>query len=235
MCFFLVISCMFFITARVIHAHTPEEKAFYLQSRIVLQLNPGDRTAGNAVGIWNLEYNELDLADKAFKGVLSYHPGEFLALTGRALIQEQRGKIDDALMLSQSAINFPEGFASFILLVQGRLLFQKGKINDAEKTILRGLKGADNQHGHRVWLGRVREAQGQEALAEKQYRLAIEADPFWLEPYSRLSLIYTRQGRSSEARQVMKDMITLDNPSPYPNNDIQMLWRWVMANPPKKE
>ncbi len=31
-------------------AHTQAEKTFYLQSRMVLQLNPRDATAGNAVG-----------------------------------------------------------------------------------------------------------------------------------------------------------------------------------------
>ena len=220
---------LFILGNPTVFAHTPEEKSFYLQSRIVLQLTPFDVTAGNVVGVWHLEYNELPQSEKAFETVLKKAPGHFLASAGLALIREHQGNDNQALKLVDEISKFPAGFSTFLSLIRGRVLFRQGQIKAAKSALLKGLPQAVNPHSHRIWLGRVFEKEEKFAQAEKEYRKAIEADPFWLEPYSRLSLLFNRQGRKKEALDMMSDIASLDNPSPYPNTDIQVMWRWAMS------
>ncbi len=209
-------------------AHTPEEKTFYLQSRVVLRLNPRDARAGNAVGTWQLEYNELVPARAAFGRVLRNHPEDFLAAAGLALIDEAEGAPGAALERVARIAKFPAAFAPFLALVRGRLLFRSGRVKEAEAALRGALKGAPDPHGVYLWLGKVREAADDPAGAIAMFRKAVEADPSWMEPYARLAVIHRRQGRPRLARQVLDSAAYAENPSPYPNNDIRVLWSWVM-------
>lgn len=226
---FIYVTLLFLTFPQCIWGHTPEEKAFYLQSRIVLQLTPSDAIAGNAVGVWNLEYNDLEASHKAFEQVARYHPGNFLASAGLALNYEQKASYKIALEMLETGKDLPEDFLPFVHLLKGRLLFHTNKLAEAKGELLQGLRKAENPHGHYLWLGRIAEVSGDIEQAIKSYQSAIKADPFWLEPYSRLSLIYSRQGKKEQAKEALRSIVTLDNPSPYPNNDIQTLWRAAMA------
>lgn len=228
-------------------AHTPEEKAFYLQSRIVLQLNPADPVAGNAVGVWHLEYRQLAEAREAFGRVLAQHgrvgiplAGQALvAAAGRALVAEVEGRPEQALA-GLPEIGAPgtetvagEGpyrdFVGFVALVRGRLLVRLGRNAEAARTLAWSLEHGGYPHDVRFWQGRLHEAAGETGQAIARYREAIEADPFWPEPYARLGALLHRQGDDTGARKVLEQVLELHNPSPYPNNDIRVLWRHVMS------
>ena len=211
-----------------LQAHTPEEKAFYLQSRIVLQLNPSDATAGSAVGIWHLEYNERDLSAAAFAGVLKHHPSHPVSATGLALIDEIEGRHEQALNRLEGLSDIPETLRPFLGLVRGRLHFRLKRYAKAEAFFIKALETEKAPHDLYFWLGQLQEATDREDAAVLSYQQAIEADPFWPGPYSRLSLIYQRKGKTAQAREMMERILSLDNPSPYPNNDIGVMWRWVM-------
>lgn len=208
-------------------AHTQEEKAFYLQSRIVLRLNPRDLAAGNAVGAWHLEYQQLKEAQQGFSTVLRFHPGHFLAAMGLVLIAEIQGNPGAALTRANAMGKTPSGFAPFLALVRGRLLFKLGRLEEAERT-LGGIETTAQPFGRNLWLGRVMEARNRPEAALAFYRKALAADPYWLEPYSRISLIHKRAGRDALAARVLSEVLYLDNPSPYPNDDIRTLWAWVL-------
>lgn len=213
-------------------AHTQAEKTFYLQSRIVLRLNPSDATAGNAVGTWHLEYNQREQAARAFASVLRQHAEDFVAPAGLALIAEIDGKYDSALRRVEAIRAHPPGFAPFLKLVRGRLQFKAGRHEQAERLLREGLtmvlERKQNPHDYYFWLGRIREASGRPDEAIAYFRKAIAADPFWAEPYSRISLIHQHRGEREKAARVLREIVGLDNPSPYPNNDIMVLWNWVM-------
>lgn len=217
-------------------AHTQEEKSFYLQSRMVLQLNPRDAVAGNAVGTWHLEYNEREKSRTAFEAVLAQHPGDFLARTGMALLAEAGGKFQAALNRAAAISGYPAAFAPFVELVKGRLFLQAGQQDKAGQTLLQALRGAmaekQELHDYYLWLGRYSEAARKDLEAIAYYRKAIAADPFWMESHSRLSLIHQRRGERERAAQALREIAGLDNPSPYPNNDIMLMWRWVMRTQP---
>ena len=216
-------------------AHTPEEKAFYLQSRIVLNLNPRDAVAGNAVGVWHLEYNELAQSRAAFEGVLSHHPREPIAAVGLALVLMATGANAEALThLNAHGLQpatAPEGMRPFLSLVRARLLFHAGGAENLRlaRALLEGtMAGAANPHDHHYWLGRITEAEGDLAGAAAHHEQAIAADPFWLQPYTRLAQIHRARGEHAQANKRLKDIVELNNPSPYPNNDISVMWRFVM-------
>ncbi len=208
--------------------HTQQEKTFYLQSRIVLRLNPADAAAGNAVGAWNLEYRQLDKAAEAFSTVLRHHPGNFLAVTGTALIAEIKGDTDAALKGIAAIRTNPQAFAPFLATIKGRLLFKQKRYDEAERVLAGQRESSRRPYGLYLWLGRIREETGAPEKAIAFYQQAIAAYPYWLEPYSRISLIHKRAGRNALAAKVLSEVISLKNPSPYPNDDIRIFWAWVM-------
>lgn len=208
-------------------AHTPEEKAFYLQSRVVLRLNPADTRARNAVGVWHLEYGELDDAGHAFDAVLERAPADPVAVLGRALILEIRGQPTGALARVAS-LRPPAGLAGFAALVRGRLLVRLERLDAAAKALAEAAALKADAHDVWLWRGRLHEARGRPDLAEAAYRQAIEAGPFWPEAYARLGSLLEARGEHEQAREVLQGVLNLDNPSPYPNNDVGTLWRWVL-------
>lgn len=208
--------------------HTQQEKTFYLQSRIVLRLNPGDSAAGNAVGAWNLEYQQLDQAAEAFSNVLRRLPGDFLALTGAALIAEIKGDTEAALKRIAAIVTHPRAFAPFLATIKGRLLVKQKRYAEAERVLVGQREISRRPYGLYLWLGRIREETGAPEKAIAFYQRAIAADPYWLEPYSRISLIHKRAGRNALAARVLSKVLSLKNPSPYPNDDIRIFWAWVM-------
>jgi len=213
-------------------AHTPEEKAYYLQSRIVLRLNPADLRAGLAVGVWHLEYKDPARAREAFHGVLAHHPGHFVAKTGLALLEEVEHRPQEALDLIREAVENPgEGardLIGFLLLVRGRLLVRLGQFEAAGEVLTQSLAEGGHAHDVYFWQGRIEEVSGRIGKAIGFYRQAIAADPSWPESYARLSALLQRQGKTGKAMAVLEQVLELQNPSPYPNNDIRVLWRWVM-------
>ena len=213
-----------------VYGHTPQEKAFYLQSRIVLRLNPRDTVAGNAVGVWHLEYNEVDEAARAFATVLAVDPRNQTAGVGNALIDEHRGNFAGALAKVNAISGDSQGLGSFLKVVRARLLFRLKKYREAERELTDNIPGNALPHDLNFWMGRIREETNRPLDAIAYYYKAIEADPFWPEPYSRLSVLHQEQGNHEQARKVLADMLHLRNPSPYPNNDIGILWGWVMRS-----
>lgn len=223
-------------------AHTPQEKSFYLQSRIVLQLNPKDARAGNAVGIWHLEYNEKAQSRAAFQNVLKHHPAHPLATVGLVLLAEaegdnqwafehlKAGNIKDGNSKAGDLNAVPSRLGFFMALIEGRLLFKLNKTAQAGQVLRAALGQTEYTHDLYYWLGQVLEREKKWAQAEKAYLSAIKSEPFWPGPYSRLSLIYQRRGEEAKARDMLAQLVALENPSPYPNNDVGLLWLWVMRD-----
>lgn len=213
-----------------VFGHTPQEKAFYLQSRIVLRLNPRDTVAGNAVGVWHLEYNELEKAAQDFAKVLNIDPRNQTAAVGSALIDEIRGNFAAALLKVNAITGDTKGLIPFRRVVRSRLLFRLGKYKEAEQELTKNIPGNALPHDVNFWMGRIRERTNRPLDAIAYYKKAIEADPFWPEPYSRLSVLLQEQGNREQARKVLADLLHLRNPSPYPNADIGILWGWVLRS-----
>ena len=213
-----------------VFGHTPQEKAFYLQSRIVLRLNPRDTVAGNAVGVWHLEYNQLEKAAQAFAKVLAIDPRNQTAAVGSALIDEIRGNFAGALKIVNAITEGTKGLIPFRRVVRARLLFRLEKYREAEQELTNNIPSNALPHDLNFWMGRIREKTNRPLEAIAYYNKAIEADPFWPEPYSRLSVLQQEQGNHEQARKVLADLLHLRNPSPYPNADIGILWGWVMRS-----
>jgi chemotaxis protein methyltransferase CheR len=128
-----------------------------------------------------------------------------LGLARRLLSEERYGDALDAVTaLPPRAADDPD-----VLLLHGVLLVHTGRLEAAEETCRRLLAIDDLHAGAHYVLALCREAAGDRRGAVEHDRMAAYLDPSFAMPRLHLGLLARRAGQREEARQELRQVVTL--------------------------
>ena len=127
------------------------------------------------------------------------------------------------LAAQQIAEREPANPLAFAIL--GTIAVREEDFQTAEKHLLRAISLEPNLIGTRLTLGQVYFWQGNNELAARTYRKALELDSTNIKAYSALATVEQARGRLSEAERVLEKLRGLD-----PNNSDSLLKSARIAN-----
>ncbi len=100
---------------------------------------------------------------------------------------------------------------------KGLELAQKGRMEEAEKHLLKATQTYPKYAIAWYELGQVQESERKPAEARKSYQAAISADGKYVSPYDRLALLSAREGKWEDTANFSKQVIQL-NPVEFPSS-----------------
>ncbi|HWE34935.1 MAG TPA: tetratricopeptide repeat protein [Isosphaeraceae bacterium] len=172
-------------------------------ARRVAAKNPKNIDAMATIADANLELGRYDEAEAGCKALMKLTP-EPPVMARVARLAELRGKTDEAIALLRRAgdeerlAGAREGSLWYRVRV-GDILFDAGRLDEAEKAIAGVLAESPDHHDATYSLGRIRAAQGRlsEAIALEEKAVGIAAEPPML---GLLGDLYQKAGRDADAR-----------------------------------
>ncbi|GAA4445504.1 hypothetical protein GCM10023188_48790 [Pontibacter saemangeumensis] len=175
----------------------PEAQLKHLTTAIGQSAGDGSLYARRAVVLLRKGQLEeaLNDADKAVK--LTGNEPSSLFVKAQAL--RALGRQEEALPLAlQAERNSYQSSSLYVLL--GELNLQKGQYEQAQMFLIKAQELAPHDEFAFYYKGRVAEATGDTASALKNYRLALQQAPAFMEPMRELSGLLVAQNRFEEAR-----------------------------------
>jgi type II secretory pathway component GspD/PulD (secretin)/tetratricopeptide (TPR) repeat protein len=172
-------------------------------------------------------HEDLKEAEAQVKDVLRVDPANAAAIELKRgndkLMAEQRGTVPDAETRAQAPAALEDKTRAETLVRDGKLLYELGKMNEAEAKLKLALKTDPRNQAALYYLGLVSEAKYNQAIKEhgvsvQQDLSAVEqawANPVKREllpapnPYARTNLIFTGLGRQTIVHKL--DIIRLDS------------------------
>jgi tetratricopeptide (TPR) repeat protein len=174
-------------------------------ARKLHEQNPRDTDALATMGDALLEMGQYPEAEETFQKLYRLAPIPQV-IARLANLAELKGDTDEALRLMRDAAEAtrktkdPKAVAWY-LARQGDIVFNAGRISEAEQSYQSVPQGTDAYHDATFGLGRVRAAQGRydEAIALGEKAVAIGPDPHML---AALGDLYLKTGQEAKAEAV---------------------------------
>lgn len=182
---------------------------------VVADKNPGNLEAKALQGYAALKQGRAEQAGKVFDQIdVGRADGEILAKEGRAAVMAYQGHTDKALALADE-VTHKAPHRGLAQKLKGDLLASKGNMQAAaaayQKAAEQPATNAYQRAEARNQLGRLYAQQGNYSAARKQFDMAVDLDPYYLEPTSNKGVTYERQGQWSKALEEYRKATSLNH------------------------
>jgi tetratricopeptide (TPR) repeat protein len=188
-------------------------------------LSPGNAMVLNSYGSWLRAEQRHDEAAAHFERALASAAADgedaLIALTNLAGVRLAQGRLPEALELARRAGKIRPQHPA-VLHVEGRILWQMGRLDEAERALSTLLAIRPEQMSTRAaWdvrrriddagvltvLGHIRREKGRPDEAEELFRRAIEVDADELGAYLSLEALYHSERRFAEGEAIMLEAV----------------------------
>lgn len=142
----------------------------------VLTKDPDNAQALTMAGSIYQQQKKMDLAIEAFEKVLQLRPSEqaIYLLLGRIYWNSER-LIDAERVFEQMTVNIPDSYAAHFFY--GKALAAQGKLDLAEKSLLRSIKLESSLEEPRLELLKIYQSRNQHLKVVQVYQSILELDP----------------------------------------------------------
>ena len=200
---------------------------FFPKARVAalraLSLNDASGDAHASLGVVKLLY-DLDWqgAQTEFARALTLNPRSTIARAFQAVLFEYTGRYDEAVAITQTAVQI-DPLSPFIVTEAGRALFFQKNYDAAVVELKRLLERDSTQFRAHMLLGQVLEQQGKLGDAVEEMTKAARLSPHSSRTLAYLSHAYALIGRRDEARRLLATLQERANTSYVPSFDFAVV------------
>lgn len=160
--------------------------------------------------------DEVNLLEKWFSVTTSSHDENYYHFMGQ-LAKLKNDQVSAEAIYSTMVADFPQSIKARMDL--GTLLFQQGKLNQAELQFEKISQISPDYPWSYVWLGRIASSKGDDISAIKFFGLATELEPTSSVFWSLLGRAYYRVGEMDKAISSLQKAISINS-----NDGELMVW-----------